>query len=166
MEPNERTERIGQWIEQYANRLIRLAYTYTRTQSAAEDCVQDSFIKAYRSMDRFKEGSDPFPWLAKIVVNECRMSCRRTMREIVMDWLPEPGWMDSTEETYLRSENEEALYQAILELPEPMRNPIILLYFEELSIEQISDILGQKTGTVKSRLARGRERLKKMVEGR
>jgi RNA polymerase sigma-70 factor, ECF subfamily len=159
----EQLSLIEDWIDRYTQRLVRLAYTYVRDWSAAEDRLQDAFIKAYQKIDTFRTGSDPFPWLAKIVVNECKMSKRRSWREMVTDLLPDQG-VASSEDEFFRVNDKEQLFQVIFSLPESMRSPIILYYFEELSVEQIADILKTKTGTVKSRLSRGRERVRKICE--
>ena len=159
----EQLSLIEEWIDRYTPRLVRLAYSYVRDWSAAEDRLQDAFIKAYQKIGTFKTGTDPFPWLAKIVVNECRMSKRRSWREFVTDLLPDQGAV-SSEDEFFRDNDKESLLQMIYSLPEPMRSPIILYYFEELSVEQIADILKTKTGTIKSRLSRGRERMRKLCE--
>ena len=159
----EQEERLRDWMTQYTNRLYRLAYTLTYSKAEADDRVQDGFIKAYYAMDSFDQLRDPFPWLAKIVINECKMAKRRSFRETVTDLLPE-RLSASTEETVLRSKTNDEMYEAILKLPEVMRIPIVLYYFEDLCIQQIADITGIKAGTVKSRMARARERLNRTLK--
>lgn len=153
------TTQLEEWVENYTHRLVRLAYTYVRDWAAAEDRVQDAFIKAYRRKDQYDGNRDPFPWLARIVINECKMSRRRSFREIVMDLLPERK-SASSEQLFLQQTDSEEVYQHVLALPEPFRTPIILYYFEDLSVEQISHVVGRSSGTIKSRLARGRDRLR------
>ncbi|WP_158702749.1 RNA polymerase sigma factor [Paenibacillus faecalis] len=155
----DQEERLRDWMVKYTNRLHRLAYTLTHSKAEADDRVQDGFIKAYYAMETFDELRDPFPWLAKIVINECKMARRRSFREIVTNLLPE-RFSSSTEETILRLSTRDEMYEAILKLPEMMRIPIVLHYFEDLSVQQIANITDVPTGTVKSRLARGRARLK------
>ncbi|MFD0716639.1 RNA polymerase sigma factor [Paenibacillus sp. GCM10027626] len=159
----EREERLKAWMLQYTNRLYRLAYTLTRNKAEADDRVQDGYIKAFYAMESFDSARDPFPWLARIVINECKMAKRRSFREIVMDLLPERS-VASTEEAVLRSATREEIYDVILRLPQTMRIPIVLYYFEELSVQQIAEVIGTPAGTVKSRLARGREKLNRWLE--
>jgi RNA polymerase sigma-70 factor, ECF subfamily len=153
-------EILERWIELYSARLVRVAYSYVHDWSAAEDRVQDAFIKVYEKIGQFKESSEPFPWLAKIVINECKMTYRKWWREVVSALLPEHS-DESIEEIYLKQETNQTVYELVLKLPEPYRTPIVLFYFEELSIDEIADILGKSKGTIKSRLSRGRERLRR-----
>lgn len=155
-------ERLELWIEEYTQRLVRLAYTYVHDWADAEDRVQDAFIKAYHSMNKLKNTHDPFPWLARIVINECKSFFRKNWCEIITSILPE-RIETSTEEKYLDYINNEAIHDAVLALPNHYSTPIVLFYFEDLSLKQISEIMGINTGTVKSRLARGRQRLKKQL---
>jgi RNA polymerase sigma-70 factor (ECF subfamily) len=159
----ERKKRLETWMDLYTQRLVRLAYTYVREWTTAEDKVQDTFVKVYEKMDQFKEDHDPFPWLARIVINECRMAQRKGWREIISALLPERADI-SSEDTFFVMESNQKMYDIVLKLLEPYRTPIILYYFEELSLKQISEILGINEGTVKSRLARGRKRLRKVWE--
>jgi RNA polymerase sigma-70 factor, ECF subfamily len=146
------------WIEKYTQRLVRLAFTYVKDWIKAEDQVQEAFIKAFNSMEQLKNKEEPFPWLAKIVINECKSSFRKSWREVISDFLPEKK-QESSEESYLRSVQEEAIHNAVYELPKHYSLPITLFYFDELSIQEISQILNLKVGTVKSRLSRGRHLL-------
>jgi len=157
-------EELEQWADLYAQRLIRLAYTYARDYGHAEDRVQDAFLKAYTMQHQYRsERGKFFAWLAKIVINECRMAYRRSWRERVMAILPERA-TESTEEIYLSHTSRQLVYQAVLELPEFLRTPIVLHYYEDLSVEEIAYILGIPTGTIKSRLWRGRARLRHRLE--
>jgi len=156
-------EVLEMWIDTYTQRLVRLAYTYVQDWPKAEDCVQDAFIKAYRSMERLENKEGPFPWLARIVINECKSSFRKSWREVISDFLPESR-QESTEEIYIRNIQEEEIHNAVYNLPKHYSIPIILFYFEELSIRQISQILNLNIGTVKSRLARGRKLLSTKIK--
>lgn len=159
----EQEERLRDWMTKYTNRLFRLAFTLTYSKAEADDRVQDGFIKAYYAMNSFDHQRDPFSWLAKIVINECKMAKRRSFKEIVTNIFPE-RLSASTEEAFLRSSANDEMYDAILKLPEELRIPIVLYYFEDLSIQQITDITGIKEGTVKSRLSRARARLNRLLK--
>ncbi|OPA73953.1 hypothetical protein BVG16_26290 [Paenibacillus selenitireducens] len=157
-------EELEQWSDRYAQRLVRLAYTYSRDWGSAEDRVQDAFLKAYQVRHQYRaERGELFSWLAKIVINECRMMVRRSWRERVMDILPERS-SESTEDLYLAHLSKQQIYQTVLELPEFVRTPIVLHYYEDLSVEEIAQIIGKPSGTIKSRLWRGRARLRQMLE--
>jgi RNA polymerase sigma-70 factor (ECF subfamily) len=143
----------------YTNRLVRIALTYTRDIASAEDRVQEALIKAYRNFHQFS-GNDPFPWLTKIVINECKMAYRRSWREIVSEALPDFLTSMNIEESIIASEESELVYQNVLQLTEPFRTVIVLFYFEDLTISEIASILQKSEGTVKSRLARAKEKLR------
>ena len=151
------------WIDKYTQRLVRLAYAYVKDWLKAEDQVQEAFIKAFNSMDQLKNKEEPFSWLSRIVINECKSSFRKSWREVISDFLPEKK-QESSEESYLRSVQEEEVHDAVYSLPRHYSLPITLLYFEELSIQEISQILNLNIGTVKSRLARGRQLLSRKIK--
>lgn len=149
----DKKEVLELWIDQYTQRLVRLAYTYTKDWLKAEVQVQEAFVKAFYSMDQLKNKEEPFSWLARIVINECNSSFRKSWREVISDFLPEMN-QESSEDSYLRSVQEEEIHNAVYDLPKHYSLPITLFYFEELSIQQIADVLNLKVGTVKSILAR------------
>jgi len=150
------------WIDLYEQRLIRLAYTYVRDWATSEDRVQDAFIRAYKHMHQLEDDENPFPWLTRIVINECKMYRRRNWREVLLSLFPE-RIRESTEDEYVQSFSIEQLHARVLSLPESFRTPIILHYFEELSIQQIATAIQKSPGTVKSRLAAGRARLRRVL---
>ncbi|NYE09621.1 RNA polymerase sigma-70 factor (ECF subfamily) [Bacillus niacini] len=151
------------WIEKYTQRLVRLAYTYVKDWLKAEDQVQEAYIKAFNSMNQLKNKEEPFPWLARIVINECKSSFRKSWREVLSDFLPERK-LESSEDSYLRSVQEEEIHNAVYDLPKHYSLPITLFYFEELSIQEISQILNLNIGTVKTRLSRGRQLLSRKIK--
>jgi RNA polymerase sigma-70 factor, ECF subfamily len=143
----------------YTNRLVRIAYTYTQDIASAEDRVQEALIKAYRNIHQFS-GNDPFPWLTKIVVNECKMAYRRSWREVVSGVLVDYYTSKNIEESFITAEESELVYKTVLQLKEPFRAVIVLFYFEDFTISEIASILQKSEGTVKSRLARAKKKLR------
>ena len=120
------------------------------------------FIKAYQSRHQLRHDEDPFPWLVRIVINECRAFHRRTWREIVTAALPD-GPRDSTEETVLGRARDGALHEAVLSLPEKYRVPIVLFYFEGLPTQTIARFLRTRDATIRTRLNRARGRLRGLL---
>ena len=158
----DKKEVLEEWINNYTQRLVSLAHTYVKDWLKAEDYVQEAFIKAFNAMEQLENKEEPFPWLARIVINECKSSFRKGWREIISEFLPEKK-QESTEDLYLRNAKEENIHKAVYGLPRHYSIPITLFYFEELSIHQISQILNLNIGTVKSRLARGRKLLRNKI---
>jgi RNA polymerase sigma-70 factor (ECF subfamily) len=159
----DKKEVLEEWMNNYTQRLVRLAYTYVKDWLKAEDYVQEAFIKAFNAMEKLENKEEPFPWLARIVINECKSSFRKTLREIISEFLPEKK-QESTEDLYLRNVKEENIHKAVYGLPKHYSIPIMLFYFEEFSIHQISQTLNLNIGTVKSRLARGRKLLSNKIK--
>lgn len=152
---------LDQWIEQYGDRLLRIAYSYIHHLATAEDCLQESFIKAYRKMEQLNSQDNPFPWLVRIVINECKAWTRRK-RELTLSELPEQT-VEGPEKVMIEKVTQESIHQAIMDLPEKYRTPVILHYFHDLQLEVIAEILGEKSGTVRTRISRAKGKLKKIL---
>lgn len=152
------------WIQQYYDRLTYIAYTYVRNRSQAEEIVQESFVNAYRSRQQLRDSSSAYSWLIRIVINQCHTAIRKNKREWTTASIPEQT-SSSAEDIYVRITQHQEVYSAIMSLAEKYRMPIILFYFEELSIRDIADALHLGEGTVKTRLARGRKKLKHILTG-
>lgn len=153
---------LRHWLKQYSQQMFRLAYAIVKDKNIAEDRVQESFVKAYYSMDQLRNPDNPLPWLVRILVNQCRSSLRRRMRDIVYDIIPERA-VESAEDIYFNSFQSDLIRTAVMELPERYRVPIILFHFEDLSIGEISAVLSLRPGTIRTRLSRGRDQLKKFL---
>lgn len=161
MEPKDQ---LMQWVQQYYDRLTYIAFNYVRDQSRAEDLVQESFMNAYLSTHQLKDPTRPFPWLVRIVINQCLNATRKNRREQPTEFLPEQRSI-STEDIYMQRSRDKEVYAAIISLPEKFRVPVILYYFEELSIREIADVLKLSEGAIKTRLSRGRDQLKNELGG-
>ncbi|RXJ04346.1 sigma-70 family RNA polymerase sigma factor [Anaerobacillus alkaliphilus] len=155
-------EVLENWMNTHTQALVRLAYSYTQDWSTAEDRVQDAFIKAYHSMSQLKN-QHAYPWLARIVINECKAAYRKSWREYITSLLPEQK-VKSSEDTFIQKQSLEELHDAVMTLPERFSTVMILYYFDNLSVEETAKVIGVSQGTVKSRLSRGREYLRMKLE--
>ena len=139
--------------------------------SEAEDVVQEAMIKAYRTLDRFREGAPFRPWLLRIVANEThnlnRASIRRVGRErsavALSPDLIAPDAVDDPEGHALRAESRAALLRALQDLPEPMRQVVTCRYLLDLDEAETATVLNLPRGTVKSRLNRGLTKLRSLI---
>jgi len=154
----DRRVEFEQWIHLYVERLTRLAYTYIRDWTASEDAVQDAFVRAYQSRDQLRSADNPFPWLARIVVNQCKTIRRKTWREVITQLLPY-GEIRGAEDTVITKEETSTLHKCVMGLPESLRIPLYLYYFEEMHTKEIAHVMGVSDGAVRIRLSRARERL-------
>ena len=121
-------------------------------------------MNAYLSIDQLKDPTRPYPWLVRIVINQCLNETRKNGREQPMEFLPEQRSM-STEDIYMQQSRDREVYAAIMSLLEKFRTPIILYYFEELSVREIAEALKLSEGAIKTRLRRGRDQLKNKLKG-
>lgn len=154
-------------LDAYAELVHRHAPMAVRTAallgagSDAEDVVQEAFVKAYRSLGRYREGAAFRPWLLRIVANETRnhhrSAVRRGARELAVALPPE--LLDPSEAVADR-EQKRQLLAAVSGLPDRLRVVVTCRYLLELDEAETATALGLPRGTVKSRLNRGLTRLR------
>ena len=156
---------LQQMIQEYGDRVFRLALRYTRDHFQAEDIAQETFLRAFTHLDSFQRDKPAGPWLFTITVNLCRSQFRRR-RETPVPEIREPSKDPGPELQYLEKEKERELMQALSHLPEMYRMPILLKHVSELSYEEICEVLGWELSQVKNRLYRGRMMLKQAYESR
>ncbi len=159
-------------VSYFGDRLLRSAYGITGDLQIAEEVVQDTFLKASRGLNSFKGNSSLETWMFRIMVNTAknRMRSNWIRRVISIDHgqascIPAPEGSDPEHELLQRERRQEVI-RCLRELPVKYREVMVLYYLEDLSVRQISQVLGQPSGTVKSRLLRGRDRMKQALEGR
>jgi RNA polymerase sigma-70 factor, ECF subfamily len=149
---------------------FRTAYLLTGSAADAEDAVQTAFVKAWRSLPRFRTGAPFRPWLLRIVANEAHNRRRSEHRRVELRLRataaqPSEDAAPSPEGAALGRERREALVRAVERLGERDREVLTCRYFLELSEEETAEVLGIRSGTVKSRTARALDRLREEVEG-
>ena len=165
---NGDTRAFGQLVRTHQGFALRVAYLVVRDPSEAEDVTQDAFVKAYRSLDRFRAEAPFRPWLLRIVRNEALNRVRSTKRrdslalQISSD--PVSGDAAPSPEAEVMSQDERGRLLGLIEdLPERYRRVIVHRYLLDLSEEETSEILGLPLGTVKSRSSRALQRLRKSI---
>lgn len=138
-------------VTENENRLYRAALAILGSPQEAEDAVQDAFVKYLERAP--KDLENPNPWLMRVLVNGCKSRLRLAWRQV--GELPEDLPAPSVEE---REELEE-----LWSLPPEERAAIHLFYYEGYSTREIAAMTGVAEGTVRSRLSRARERLRKLL---
>jgi RNA polymerase sigma-70 factor (ECF subfamily) len=149
--------------------LYATALRLTRNRADAEDLVQDTFVKAFRFMDRFERGTNLKAWLYAILHNTWRNRRRDASRDAVevdserVDRAATapggPAAFDTPEQILMRATLDSELQAALDELPEAFREAVWLRDVEEFSYAEIAEMLGVPPGTVMSRISRGRRLL-------
>ena len=164
-------------VQRYEGRAFRLALRVLRDEEQARDAVQDAFLKAYGSLDRFEGRSRFYTWLYRIVMNQCLDRKRRDKSDREVEWKdevlsqgsagapplvgdPAPG---GPEAQVGRRELRKLLANAIDSLPEDARRTIQLREIDGLSYKEIAEALGVPKGTVMSRLHYARRRLQELL---
>jgi len=156
-------------VHAYQGIAFRTAYVIARNAADAEEAAQDGFVKAWRSLGRFRQGAPFRPWLLRIVANEAsnrRRSAGRRASLALRAAAEEPsgGAAPSPEAALLSGEQRAALVAAVDTLPDEQRDVVALRYFLDLSEEDVAETLGIPRGTVKSRTARALERLRESYD--
>ena len=163
---------FGDLVRRYQRAVYRVAYGLTRNPSDADDLAQETFVRAYRAIGRFRVGEPMFPWLSRIVTNLAFTMFRGRKRrpETPLEPLLEAGrqWGtdDDPEEDTARREREVHLQEAFGQLKPEHQKVLVLRVVEDLSYEQIAVSLRMPVGTVMSRLSRARAELKKRLTAR
>lgn len=162
-------------VNRYERKIYRLGYNITQNSEDAEDVMQEAFLKAYEHLDRFQGNSRFYTWLVRIAVNEALMKLRRRRpnqfsldSEIQTedDMLPREleDWGPTPEQRFAQTELHGVLGQAIAQLEPNFRIVFQLRDIEELSTEETAEVLGLSVPAVKSRLLRGRLKLREKLD--
>lgn len=143
----------------YRNIVYSVAYSYLKNSSDANDIMQDVFLKYYQNMDSITEEGSVRPWLVRVTAN----CCKNVMRS---GWFSRVFFPENFEDIpYEQDFGEKSeLYSAVMQLPEKERIPIHLFYYEGCSAHEISEMLSVKESTIRVRIMRAREKLKKILE--
>jgi len=157
---------IEMLVRQYEAGVFRLALSMVGDQADAQEITQETFIAALRSLRTYQEKKSFKAWLYTIALNQSRRHLRkRRILERLRTTLTNVIRVDaqkqaSPEEAIIENEKEAVIWTELNKLDERHRIVVILRYFQELSIAEISEILTVNEGTVHSRLHNARERLR------
>ncbi|MBQ6514542.1 MAG: RNA polymerase sigma factor [Clostridia bacterium] len=131
--------------------LYRIACAFLRSEADRRDTMQETALKAWQYRDRLREEQYFRTWITRIMVNECRIICRKSRRMIVAETLPDQA----------APEDHDLEMRLMLEsLPEKQRVPLVLHYLEGFSLEEISQVLHVSVGIVKYRMHQARKKLR------
>lgn len=167
-------EAFNQLVRLYEGRVYNLCYRMLGDPDAAADAAQDTFISAYRNLAKFRGGLFR-SWLLRIATNACLDALRARKRRPSVSLgakrdeddegtgldIPDAG--EPLDETALRRELGAAIQQGLALLPEDQRVVVVLSDIQGLAYEEIAQVTSTNLGTVKSRLSRGRARLRDIL---
>jgi RNA polymerase sigma factor (sigma-70 family) len=156
-------EAFHQLYNQYSSYALRTAYAVMSSKEDAGDAVQETFIKVYKNIGSFDESKSFKAWFYRILINECNNIFRKKKPVIsIGDFIGNDKQL-SKNDIYAYEENE-AIFKPLEQLKEIYRTPIILKYINNFSEKEIANILELNVNTLKSRLFKGREKLKQIIE--
>ena len=142
--------------------LLRLARRFAGDEAVAEEMVQEAFVRAYRGLAGWRGDSAFSTWLFAVALNVCRTTARRLGPRVEpLDEVTSPGgpW-----ESLAAAERAAVVRRAVAALPARYRDAVVLFYFHEQSLQETTEILGVREGTLKARLHRARKLLQARLE--
>ncbi|MCG3089862.1 RNA polymerase sigma factor SigW [Sporosarcina cyprini] len=167
-------EAFEEIVTMFQHRLYQVCYRMLGNRQEAEDIAQEAFVRAYVNIHTYDQKRKFSTWLFRIATNLCIDRIRKKKPDYYLD-AEVPGTEglnmysqiaaagDLPEEEVEKMETQERIQYEIGRLPDKYRSVIILRYMEELPLQEISDILELPLGTVKTRVHRGREALRKQM---
>jgi RNA polymerase sigma-70 factor (sigma-E family) len=141
-------------FDQEGQSLVRLARLFVDDRNAAEDIVQEAFIRLARSAHRIKDESKAAAYLRSIVLNLARDSNRRGLVSL-RHHLPLDDRRASTEDVIELQDDQREVIEALRDLPHRQRTALVLRYYQELGIDDIAEAMGISRNSVKTHLQRG-----------
>jgi RNA polymerase sigma-70 factor (ECF subfamily) len=136
------------------DRLFATAYRILRDRAAAEDAVQDAFVRCWRDLRGLRDPDRFEAWLYRLLVNACRDHARRSRRWTAPDF-GEAGELPSKQDDYAAFADRDALERAFMGLPADQRIALVLTHYVGYSAAEVATITGVPTGTVYSRIHYG-----------
>ena len=149
-------EKFIQAVKRNSQRLFVIAFSYLKNKHDAEDALQNAFLKLWKSKIEFDDDLGIDKWLTKVLVNDCKNFFNLSLRQ---NKSIEEVYDVSTFDKYFNVD----LYNAVMSLNKKERLCVILFYYDDLTISDISKVTGIKESTVKSLLKRSRNKLKLML---
>ena len=144
-------------VDTYADMVYRVAYSYTYTKVDSEDVLQNVFFKLFQSKQNFKNAEHLRQWLIRVTINECHNLHRSFWKKHIRLAEVEKPLQDSLPDDKMD------LHHALLKLPGSYRVIIHMYYYEGYKTKEISKILQINEATVRTRLSRGRNRLRELL---
>ena len=144
-----------EYIKRYRQTVFRAAYCHLNNYAEAEDITQEVFLALYTYKGDFNDGEHIKAWLLRVTINKCRNLMKSAFRRFVVP-------LDVAEDKAVAAEENELL-RIVMTLKPKLRTPLYMYYYEEYSVKEIAELLGEKETTITTRLSRGRQKLKELI---
>ena len=150
----EDEEFVG-YVRDYTDAVYRVAFHACKNPADSQDIVQNVFLRLYRSNPEFDSREHARRWILRVAVNESK-------RLVCSAWFHRHISLEEAAQNFeIASPEETGLFQAVMALPRKYRVPLYLYYYEGYPVKEVAALCGLKDSTVRTRLQRARERLKK-----
>ncbi|MCD7033251.1 sigma-70 family RNA polymerase sigma factor [Metabacillus sp. GX 13764] len=165
-EDTEREAHLEKVMKEYGTELLKLSYSYVKNKETAKDIVQSAFISFYTNLTGFKGESSLKTWIYRITANKCKDYLRSAYvrRVFPMQHLGESASGNGADSDLLEEELSEMLKKRVFQLPVKYREVLMLHYFQELSVQEIAEVLHIPQSTVRTRLERARKKLAPLIK--
>ena len=153
-------------IDKYKNQLYATILRMTKNPQDAQDLVQDAFIKVYRNLDKYDASGSFSGWLYRVAINHCMDEFRKKRYSTVQVEIDETKVVnrEHPEVVFLKKEKSRQLERLIATLPEDERLIILLRYVNEISYEEISEVMDVPLSTVRNKLHRAKKKMRETVK--
>jgi len=150
-------QNFGILVIKHEQKLYRIAKSILKNDEDCADAAQEAVAKGFANLPKLKNDKYALTWLIRILINECYRIVRESAKTTA--WNPDIALTPSNDDP-IYSE----LYETLFHLPRELKIVLVLHYLEGYSIKEISDILQLPSGTIKSRMSRGRKMLKELLK--
>lgn len=159
---------IERMIDEYGNDVLKISYIYLKDRQRAEDAFQETFFKVYKNYGSFKGKSSEKTWIIRITVNVCKDLLKSSWIKRVLPTgdIDIKNTFNDVEDKLDYMEDSRVLLHEVMQLSRLLKDVVILHYYQGFDTIEVSKILGIHEGTVRTRLFRARETLKRRINGR
>lgn len=144
-------------LQKYKDTVFRIAFSYCKNKSDAEDISQEVFLKYYYTEPDIADVSEEKAWLIRVTINKAKDLLKSS-------WYSKRCDKENLQEVCQINESQSELLEIVLNLPEKYKIPIHLYYYEQYTIAEISRIMGIKASTIQTRMQRGRKLIEKKLK--
>jgi len=166
---NGDTRAYAQLVNRYKDLVYTLAVRMVKNREEAEEVAQDTFIKVFKSLNKFKGDSKFSTWIYRVAYNTCLDNIKKNKKHLNNVTIDEFTFnkletIDNALDNIIKEEKSVLIRKCINRLPEDSSALLTLFYFEELSLDEISKIINIEANTVKVKLFRARKKLAVILE--
>lgn len=154
-------ETLTNYIKENQEKFYRIALTYSKNEDAALDIVQEAIVKALNNINKLKKEEYVKTWFYRILINECLQYIKKSKRISIYEFQDIESQIEWNDDISINGID---MYKYIESLDSKLRTVIILRYFEDMKIEEIAKITKTNVNTVKSRLYKALQVLKKYID--